>query len=234
MTSHVVQPRMPGMKHVDQSLAGIVPAQASGKRQLRSGENAPPKAAVGGRDHVDAINQVFAELALAYHNQFHKAFAADGALVLAKKYWLGVLGEYSPDVILRAVRHVVRNSEYLPTLAAIVQACENAHDLFGLPTAQAAYVEACCAPEPKSLYQWSHPAVFLAAEHTGWHALASETQAQVFPLFDYNYSQLCHRVMTGEQLQLPVRRALPDNLPAPLSPEENLRRMAALRKQFDL
>jgi hypothetical protein len=129
---------------------------------------------------------------------------------------------------------VVRSSEYLPTLAAIVQACESAHDLFGLPTAQAAYVEACCAPEPKSQYAWSHPAVFLAAQQTGWHALASETQVQVFPLFEYNYSQFCHRVMTGEQLELPVRAALPETVAAPLSAEDNLKRLAQLRKQFDI
>jgi hypothetical protein len=225
---------MPTMKHVDQTLAGIVPAQATASRQVRSNERTPPKSAAGGRDHVDAINQVFAELALAYHNQFHKAFAEEGALTLAKKYWHGVLVEYSPEVILRAVRHVVRSSEYLPTLAAIVQACESAHDLFGLPTAQAAYVEACCAPEPKSQYAWSHPAVFLAAQQTGWHALASETQVQVFPLFEYNYSQFCHRVMTGEQLELPVRAALPETVAAPLSAEDNLKRLAQLRKQFDI
>lgn len=222
------------MKHVDQTLAGIVQTQPSGKRQVRSSDGASAKVATGGRDHVDAINQVFAELALAYHNQFHKAFAGEGALVLAKKYWHGVLVEYSPEVILRAVRHVVRSSEYLPTLAAIVQACESAHDLFGLPTSQAAYVEACCAPEPKAQYAWSHPAVFLAAQQTGWHALASETQAQIFPLFDYNYSQFCHRVMTGEQLQLPIQPALPESVAAPLSAEDNLKRLAALRKQFDI
>lgn len=229
------------MKHVDQSLAGIMPAQQSAKRQLRgnagsvgAAETAQPQGAPGGRDHIDAINQVFAELALAYHNQFHKAYAEDGALALAKKYWLSVLGEFAPELILRAVRQVVRRSEYLPTLAAIVQACENAHDLFGLPTPQAAYVEACCAPEPKAQQRWSHPAVYLAAQHTGWHALASETQAQVFPLFEYNYRELCQRVMRGEQLQLPIQRALPEAVVAPLSPEENLARLAALRRQFDL
>lgn len=227
---------MPAMKHVDTTLANVVP----GKQQLRNSavETAAAgtkgRAAAGARDHVDVINQVFAELALAYHNQFHKAFAEDGALVLAKKYWHGVLSEFAPEVILRAVRTVVRSSEYLPTLAAIVQACENAHDLFGLPSAHAAYVEACCAPEPKSQHRWSHPAVFLAAQQTGWHALASETQAQVLPLFDYNYRQLCHRVMTGEELHLPLRQALPETLAVPLTAEENLTRLAALRQQFDL
>lgn len=224
------------MKHVDQTLSGLVSDQPGRQRRLHSGGDGAGErqAAGGGRDHIDVINQVFAELALAYHNQFHKAYGQDGALNLAKKYWHGVLAEFPPEVILRAVRAVVRRSEYLPTLAAIVQACENAYELFGLPTAPAAYVEACCAPEPKAQQRWSHPAVFLAAQETGWHALASEPQAQIFPLFEYNYRQFCQRVTRGEELQMPVPRALPEQVVVPLPPEENLRRMAALRKQFDL
>jgi hypothetical protein len=226
------------MKRVDKVLPEVMAGnKVPGSKQLQEKSLATPSAGAGnrhGRDHVDAINQVFAELALAYHNQFHKAYGQEGALVLAKKYWLGVLGEYSPEVILRAVRQVVRTSEFLPSLAAIVSACENAYTLFGLPTAQAAYVEACCAPEPKREYKWSHPAVYLAAAATGWFALANETQAQIFPLFAYNYARYCHRVLTGEILDLPVPLALPETVAAPLSPEENLVRLKQLRKQFGL
>jgi hypothetical protein len=218
------------MKRVDKVLPEILP----GNQQVQEKSSAQPAARKAGRDHVDVINQVFAELALAYHNQFHKAYGQDGALALAKKYWLGVLGEYAPEVILAAVRQVVRTSEFLPSLAGIVNACENAHALFGLPTAQAAYVEACCAAEPKAAQRWSHPAVFLAGELTGWFALASETQSQVFPLFDYNYSQFCHRVIAGEKLDIPVSRALPEKVAAPLSAEENLARLKLLREQFKL
>lgn len=221
------------MKHIDKIVAAAVP----GKKSLQQGSEKPAsktRNAAAQRDHVDVINQVFAELGLAYHNQFHKAYAQDGAIALAKKYWLEVLAEYSPEVILRAVRQVVRSSEFLPSLAAIVSACESAYSLFGLPTAQAAYIEACCAAEPKAAQRWSHPAVYLAGEHTGWFALASETQMQIFPLFEYNYSRLCHRVITGEKLQLPLIKALPQHVASPLSPEENLLRLKKLRSQFDL
>src|SRR5690606_6616722 len=83
------------------------------------------------RDHVDAINQIFVEFELAYHNQFHKAFAQEGSVNLTKKYWLNCLNDYLPEVILKAARHVVRTQSYLPTVAAIVAACENALPLFG-------------------------------------------------------------------------------------------------------
>jgi hypothetical protein len=186
------------------------------------------------RDHVDAINQLFTEFELAYHNQFHKAYGQEGSLNLAKKYWLTCLGDFTPDVILRAARQVVKTQEYLPTIAAVVNACENALPLFGLPQAHAAYVEACCAPEPKLRQAWSHPAVYLAGKATGWFELGTEPQSVIFPRFEYNYHQFCQRVLHGESLDFAVPVALPESVPQPLSPEENKARMRALRERFDL
>lgn len=186
------------------------------------------------REHVDAINQVFAELELAYHNQFHKAFALEGSLGLAKKYWLASLVDFPPEVICRAARHLVQSQEYLPTLAAMIAACENGQVLFGLPSAQDAYREACLAPEPKAGHAWSHPAVYHAARETGWFALANETQSQVFPQFEYHYTQVCKRVMRGEDLHVPTPKALPATVEAPLSPEQNKARLKELRSRFSL
>lgn len=188
----------------------------------------------GARDHIDAINQIFAEFELAYHNQFHKAYAQEGSLKLAKKYWLSCLADFLPEVILRAARQVVKSQEYLPTVASMVSACENALPLFGLPTPQAAYIEACCAPEPKHGYQWTHPAVYLAGKTTGWFALASETQSVIFPVFEYNYHALCQQVVRGARLDINIPPALPETIPAPLSAEENKARMKTLREQLEL
>jgi hypothetical protein len=69
---------------------------------------------------------------------------------------------------------------------------------------------------------------------TGWFALASQTQDEIFPAFEYNYHQLCQRVMRGETLDVPVPAALPRTAQAPLSLEENRSRLAGLRKRFDL
>lgn len=213
------------MKSIDTVLPKAVDATRSATAAAR---------ATAGRDHVDVINQVFAEFELAYHNQFHKAFAAEGSLALAKKYWLSSLADFPPEVIRRAVRHVVQSQQYLPTLAAMIAACEDGQSLFGLPTAEAAYREACLAPEPKAAQQWSHPAVYFAAQATGWYSLANDIQSAVFPQFDYHYTQLCRRVLRGEALELPVFKALPETVAAPLSVEANRARLQALRKQLDL
>lgn len=226
------------MKKLEKVLAEVVPAKPGAGRSAvqHTATPAAGKAASGKgtRDHVDAINQLFAEFELAYHNQFHKAYAQADSLKLAKKYWLNCLQEFTPEVIVRAGRQVVLSSEYLPTVAAMMGACENAFPLFGLPPVQAAYVEACCAPEPKAQFGWSHPAVYLAGQQTSWFALATEPQATVYPLFEYNYLQLCRRVLHGEQLDVAFAPALPESIPQPLSPEENKARMQALRKQFGL
>lgn len=202
-----------------------------------SGVQAPPAVAMrtgAGRDHVDVLNQLFAELELAYHNQFHKAFAADGSLNLAKKYWLQSLAEFPPEVIRRATRHVVQNHEYLPTLAAMIAACDNGSALFGLPTPDAAYREACLAAEPKSAQVWTHPAIYHAGRETGWFLLATEPQSTAFPLFEYHYTQLCRRVLRGEALDVPVQPALPPRVEVPLSVEASRARIKALRARFDL
>ncbi len=198
----------------------------------------PPAAeavrATAGRDHIDVINQLFAELQLAYHNQFHKAFAAEGSLNLAKKYWLQSLAEFPPEVIRRATRLVVQNQEYLPTLAAMIAACDNGPALFGLPTTEAAYREACLAPEPKASQQWSHTAVYYAGIATGWATLAGEPQSVALPQFDYHYAQLCRRVLRGETLDVPVVKALPPRVEVPISIEANRAKLRALRARFDL
>lgn len=220
------------MKALDQVLNKVAP---TGGRQSVVAENSGRvESEVARDDYINTINQIFAEFELAYHNQFHKAFAQEGALALAKKYWLGCLQEYPPQVILRAVRKVVKTQEFLPTVAAVAAACENAHELFGLPSARAAYVEACCKPEPKAQQQWSHPAVFLAGQATGWFELNTSTQAEVYDVFAYNYAEFCRRVVHGETLDLPVHKALPEQVLAPLSPEENSKRLKALRNKFDL
>ncbi len=219
------------MKSIDQ-IAGLIAGQSVAKVKAPVAERANASAA--GRDHVDAINQLFAELELAYHNQFHKAFAAAGSTALAKKYWLAALVEFSPEVIRRATRLVVQNNQFLPSLATMVATCENGQVLFGLPTAEAAYREACLAPEPKHLHKWSHAAVYFAAQATGWFALANDVQSAVLPLFEYNYAQCCRRVLHGETLELPVIPALPETVPVPLSTEDNRKKLKALRAQFDL
>ncbi|MEX0617400.1 MAG: replication protein P [Pseudohongiellaceae bacterium] len=185
-------------------------------------------------DHVDAVNQVFAEFELAYHNQYHKAFPDGESVVIAKKYWLSSLERYSPPQIIRAARRLVKTSEYLPAVAGLVKACESSLDLFGLPSSRQAYIEACQASSPKAEYRWSHPAVYYAGRASDWYVLANEPEARAFPVFDYHYRQLCGRVMEGERLDIEQPRALQKNPARHLSPAERRERMEKLRRDHGI
>jgi hypothetical protein len=185
-------------------------------------------------DRVDAINQIFAEFEFAYHNQFHKAFSDVESQIIAKKYWLGTLGQYSPLQIVHAAKQVIRTQDYLPSIAALVKACEQGLDLFGLPSPRQAYIEACGAPSPKRDYPWSHEAVYLAGQGAGWFVLASESESASFPLFDYHYQLLCRRVISGEQLETVVATPLPDKIPRPLRKDDAKARFAKMRDELGL
>jgi hypothetical protein len=181
-------------------------------------------------DHIDAINQVFAELELAYHNQYHKAYGDEGSIRLAKKYWLECLANFTPQLILHATRTVVTSQQYLPSVATIVQACEESMSQYGLPTIHDAYVEACCADHPKAEQDWSHAAVYLAGKATGWFELTNKIEAKIYPLFETNYRRYCQQVIRGEELVIDKQEALPEQVSRKLSQEENKSRMEELRK----
>jgi hypothetical protein len=182
-------------------------------------------------ERVDAVNQMFAEFELAYHNQFHKAWGTEGNLALAKKYWYSSLARFPAMVILKATRQVTTTQTFLPSLSTLVSACENSMSLFGLPSAREAYREACLAPQPKAEYQWSHPAVYLAGRACDWYTLASQTEDALFPLFEYHYKALCEKALNGQELTVPLMQALGESLPETALTEEQQRvKLQALKK----
>jgi hypothetical protein len=187
-----------------------------------------------GPDRIDAINKLFADFELAYHNQFHKAYAKENQILLAKRYWSDVLAGYNPAQIVAAANRLTKSSTYLPNLAEVVKACDDGVGVFGLPKAKQAYIEACCATSPKSAYGWSHEAVYLAGKATNWHFLASEPEDKTYPLFEYYYKDLCQRVMRSEPLDRPQTQALPERIARPLSGEENHDRLLKLREELGI
>lgn len=171
-------------------------------------------------DHVDAINQLFAEFELAYHNQYRKAYPDGESLFMAKKYWLSCLSGFSPLQITRAARMVVKTRDYLPSVAAVVQACESGLELYGLPAPRQAYLEACRAPQPKSSFAWSHPAVYYAGRASDWFVLATEPESAAFPVFEHFYRIYARQVMRGEKLEVNPPKALVNNPGKKTDPEE--------------
>ncbi len=169
-----------------------------------------------------------------YHNQYYKAYSDTQVLNSIKKLWLDALLDFSPETILQAARKVIAESEFLPTLNRMIRNCQPSPEEIGLPDAHTAYVEACRAPNPKAAYHWSHPAVYHAGVASDWYFLQSSSEKIAFPIYEKHYLKLCERVMRGETLTPPSAPQLPQTIETPLTPEENTKRLEALRKTLDI
>lgn len=183
---------------------------------------------------TNTINQLFAEMELTYHNQYLKAFPSAEKLGYAKKLWFDYLKEFSPERILGACRKATRESDYLPTVHALIKYCEVSDNELGLADVHQAYIEACQAPSPKTDYAWSHPAVYWAGKASDWFFLANNTEYKAFPIFKRNYEIICERIKQGEQLAPPIPIGLPHKSKTPLSGEEQRARLKKLREDVNL
>lgn len=181
---------------------------------------------------MDAIDQMFAEFALVYHNQYQKAFSDKEKLMLAKRLWLSHLAAYTPEQILAAARRATHESEYLPTVRGVLKYLESGVN--GLPDVRDAFREACLAPSPKVEQQWSHPAVYLAGAASDWFFLASQPEKISLPVFEKHYRVLCERVAQGEKLKMPDLPALPETIHQPMTTEERKAAMKAVRDSVGL
>lgn len=181
---------------------------------------------------IDAVNQMFAEFALVYHNQYQKAFPDKEKLMYAKRLWLSHLSSYTAEQILAAGRQATRESEFLPTVRGVLKYLEAT--ALGLPDARDAYREACLAPSPKAEQTWSHPAVYLAGAASDWFFLASQPERLAFPVFEKHYRELAERVARGETLHMPAVAALPEHIHQPMTAEQRHAAMEALRKSVKL
>lgn len=207
-----------------------------------SSKNTPTEAGRTGSERaidtdaiVDAINRIFAEFELVYHNQYTKAFPTLEKLQYAKKLWFSNLSHLSPQQIINAAHRAIRESEFLPTIRGLLKYCDDEFDMYGLPDPRAAYMEACLAKPPQDKADWSHPAVYFAGKATGWFYLANNAEQQTWPLFERNYQLLCRRVREGEELSLPVPQALPEQTPAkPLSSDEQQQHLDALKESLKI
>lgn len=181
---------------------------------------------------MDAVDQMFAEFEVVYHNQYTKAFPTAEKLMYAKKLWFSNLREFTPQSIIAAAHSAIRDSEYLPTVRGILKYLESTGlNETGLPTVHRAYIEACTAPSPKADFHWSHPVVYHAGKATGWSLLAGSPEREAFPVFERNYKLLCERINKGEHLDAPLPAALPEHIDSPLTKAESRDHLRKLRKE---
>lgn len=183
---------------------------------------------------IDTINQSFELLRINYQHLYFSAYSEIDALNSAKRLWMESLSPFSADVILHAVRRIIKESDYLPTVSRVIRLCIDISSEHTLPNAHNAYIEACNAPSPKRNATWTHPAVYYAGKQTDWFFLANNTEKTAFPIFKSHYERLCQRIINGETLPQLATLALPEETNTPLSKEENKERMEKLRQEMGI
>jgi len=186
------------------------------------------------KEHKEALGATFELFRISYGNQFNAAYPDLERSTAAMRLWLTHLQDYPPALIKAAAERVVKHENFLPTVAKFREHCDHAFELFGLPDAHSAYMEACRAPAPKAEFSWSHVAVYYAGLASDWFYMANSIESKAFPVFKHNYAILCERVIRGEDIKMPVLKALPHEVSTPLSVKQNQKKLTELRKKLDL
>ena len=221
---------MANNKDLIQTVASGI-AASSTLSQTAAGQAKPTPASP---ELIDAINQIFALFQVNYHNQYYAAFGDNTKSEnLAKKLWLNKIGDFAPETILKAAEKIIADSEYLPTLHKMLNACRAAGMPAGLPSPRNAYLEVCNKASPKAAQQWSHPAVYAAGRDCGWHFLANTSENKAFTPFTEIYQQYCDRVLAGEEFQIEPPEALPETSLKPASKKKALSELDSLKKMFN-
>jgi hypothetical protein len=193
-----------------------------------------PKATPANPQLIDAINQVFALFQVNYHNQYYSAFGnSTKSENLAKKLWLSKLENFSAETICGAAEKIIAESDYLPTLHKMLNACSDVGMPEGLPSPYNAYQEACNKPSPKAEQQWSHPAVYVAGRECGWYFLANTAESKAFSLFADVYKQLCEQVLAGETFTVEKPEVLAETSVKPATKKQARAQLDNLKGLFN-
>ncbi len=167
-----------------------------------------------------------------YNHLFFKAYEEKTAIVAAKRLWLDALREFHPTVILSAVKVIIKEFDFLPTLSRVIRTCQSiAHN--GLPDVRSAYLEACNAPSPKTAYRWSHPIVYFAGRDSDWFFLGNNPERVTYPVFKEHFEKRRLALLQGEKLPEIKQEALPESIETPLSKEENAQRLEDLKAMLE-
>ncbi len=156
------------------------------------------------------VNMLFARFMTIYGHKFKSVFQSEDEIRIAKREWALSLRGYSEQELVAAIDRCKEQFVWMPTIAEFLGLMRKDLQDFGLPQALTAYYEACMNSDHPRDHDWSHPAVYFAGRATGWYRLRAEEKGDVLPDFEFNYRQICLRVMAGEDLAVPVPQALPD------------------------
>lgn len=163
---------------------------------------------------AEVVNKLFAELQSIFP-AWKQAWPTEQALNAAKRTWIkGFMraGLTSLEQIRYGIdRCRESGADFAPSVGKFIQWCRPTPELLGLPSANAAYREACRIAHPAADRTGIHPAVYHAACETGFFELASLPEEKSRRLFDRAYELTVQMVLNGQPLR-EIPKALPEKV----------------------
>ena len=184
-----------------QSLQQIVSGIASGDLPATPAERKP--IAISARD-AQVVNSVFERLKVIFP-AWQRAFPTPEAMKSARQEWTkalveaGVVTEQALALGFKVARE--RDIPFFPAPGQFIKWCKPTPEALGMPSVEQALHEV-------SRHRASHPAVVLAARATRFER-ETLSFSEYAPVFERAYEQLVRRVMSGDDINAEVVKALP-------------------------
>lgn len=183
------------------------------------------------------INILFAQLQSCFP-AWKATFPSKSDVDAAKRTWTkglleaGIITEQQLQCGLRKARQA--ESPFWPSLGQFIKWCQPDPAEFGLPTPEAAFLEASRNSHPASVdCKWTHLAVYVAAKEAGKFELANLPRDKSWPLFQRAYSITVRRVLEGEDLSGEIPKALPQKRePRSVDPKVAQQHIERLKKML--
>lgn len=183
---------------------------SSATRKTPAGPTAGGRKTTPPREQTLAlVNQVFTRLEAIFPRTWASAFPSADLLNLARRELAQELARWPALPTRQMVERAMSNlkqagSTWPPTIPVLVSMLAPTPEDFGMPTTGEAWREALAhAHEPRS-HRWSHEAVRMAGQSTGWWDLTHTTAQSQWPRlekrFAKHYQALVNRVMAGEDI----------------------------------
>jgi hypothetical protein len=152
----------------------------------------------------DLVDRIFIRLLRVFGpGKFKETYGDGDRLLTTKREWVtSDVVLINPKVIGEVIEFCKNDLVWPPCIAEFLRVARDMPGVGGLPEIEEAYSLAC---NPNSELGDALRAV---VQKTGPFELKSKTREQMFPVFKRNYEIIQRRIMQGEDISLPIPKAL--------------------------
>ena len=170
---------------------------------------------------MQAVNYFYSRVKALYGSKYKALFPSEADEQLSKREWGGQVMNMSPEDIDRGIgklkeKIVADEKDFRwPNIPLIAALCHPQPEDFGLPTLDAAWLEAQHHAYHVDKHRWTHEAVRIAGKRTCWFdimsAVSKSRQESLKERFAQHYEYLTERVMENKPLEGGTQRLESDS-----------------------